>query len=420
MTTKTFHEEKRILPEHTGSFPAGMATVLYLLIVLLVLNSCDITEKRPDEDLSYLSDYTLIGEMSPGQIISSYDHPIVEIITEHTVRAYRINYRTQTVSGADITASGLILVPSVSSPPVMVLQRGTLFRKQEAPSLFNPAIEDDNSGWTYFAPPVSSSGYILLMPDLIGFGASAQHFHPYIVTRSHGRVSLDMMRAAEEFFELENIIKGNRLFISGYSQGATSAMALIKIITEEAPDEFTVTAGSMGGGAYNLVDLSKRILSADTLGFPPYYAFMVAGYDQTYGLERPMSSIFKSPYSSRIYGENLFGGHLSGNEIADRLTNITSDLFQEEFITAFLGDGEKELKALLNENDVSQFATGIPIRMYHGESDEAVPVEEAYRSFENLKAAGTENIEFFLIPGGTHQSSAIDFASQSLNWFFLL
>jgi predicted esterase len=258
------------------------------------------------------------------------------------------------------------------------------------------------------------------MPDLLGFGASEQIFHPYFVTRSHGRVSLDMMRAAEEFFNQEEILNSGRLFLSGYSQGATSAMALLKLIEEEAASEFSVTAASVGGGGYNLVDLSKNVLSSDTLGYPPYYGYLMAAYDQTYNLNRQMDTVFKPPYSNRIYGENLFAGLLSGQQIADRLTNVTADLFQETFLNSFLGNGEQTLKALLDENDVSRFATGVPIRLYHGELDEAVPFDEAVQSYENLKQAGTTNIQFYVIFGGGHQSSAVDFASLSLNWFFTL
>jgi pimeloyl-ACP methyl ester carboxylesterase len=393
-------------------------TFLYLILILFFI-SCDIAEKKNEPVSDYLIDYTLAGELSPEQIISYYDNPLIELIANYDIKAYRITYRTQTIDGTHVAASGLILVPSVTRPSVLVLQRGTLFRKSEAPSRFDPLIADNNSVWTYFGPVVSSSGYMIIMPDLLGFGESESLFHPYFVTRSHGRVSLDMMKAAEEFFDLEGIDKGNRLFITGYSQGGTSAMALLKAISEDPSPDFRVTAASVGGGAYNLVDVSKSILGADTLGFAPNYAYIVAAYDRTYNLNRDMTTIFKPPYSSRIYGENLFGGQLSGTQIDQRLTSVTADLFQDSFLNGFLGDGEQPFKELLNSNDVSGFRVRVPLRIYHGEFDEVVPVDEARNAFEKLKDAGAANIQFILIPGGTHESSALDFASQTLNWFFV-
>jgi pimeloyl-ACP methyl ester carboxylesterase len=396
------------------------SSTLLCVVLIFFFISCDIADKKSEPVRDYLIDYDLAGELSPEQIISYYDNPLIELIANYDIKAYRITYRTQTIDGIHVAASGMILVPSVTRPPLLVLQRGTLFRKSEAPSMFDPSIADNNSVWTYFGPVVSSSGYMILMPDLLGFGESENLFHPYFVTRSHGRVSLDMMKAAEEFFNLEAIDKGNRLFITGYSQGGTSAMALLKAISEEPTPEFRVTAASVGGGAYNLVDVSKSILGADTLGFAPNYAFIVAAYDRTFNLNRDMATIFKPPYSSRIYGENLFGGQLSGTQIDQRLTSVTADLFQESFLTGFLGEGEQPLKELLNSNDVSGFRVPVPLRIYHGELDEVVPVDEARNAYEKLKDAGAGNIQFILIPGGTHESSALDFASQTLNWFFVL
>lgn len=329
-----------------------LSNTLLFFILILFIASCDIAEKESEPVQDYLIDYTLAGELSPEQIISYYDNPLIELIATYDVKAYRVTYRTQTIDGTNVAASGMILVPSIDRPSVLVLQRGTLFRKSEAPSGFDPLIADNNSVWTYFGPVVSSSGYMIIMPDLLGFGESENLFHPYFVTRSHGQVSLDMMRAAEEFFDLEAIDKGNRLFISGYSQGGTSAMALLKAIGEDPSSEFRVTAASVGGGAYNLVEVSKSILGADTLGFAPNYAFIVAAYDRTYNLNLDMETIFKPPYSSRIYGENLFGGQFSGDQIDQRLTSVTTDLFQDSFLSGFLGEGEQQLKELLNSNDI--------------------------------------------------------------------
>ncbi|MCA1802372.1 MAG: hypothetical protein LC662_07935 [Rhodothermaceae bacterium] len=163
--------------------------------MILFFISCDIAEKKSEPVSDYLIDYSLAGELSPEQIISYYDNPLIELIADYDVKAYRITYRTQTIDGTNMAASGMILVPDINQPSVLVLQRGTLFRKSEAPSRFDPLIADNNAVWSYFGPVVSSSGYMIIMPDLLGFGESESLFHPYFVTRSHGRVSLDMMKA---------------------------------------------------------------------------------------------------------------------------------------------------------------------------------------------------------------------------------
>ena len=81
------------------------------------------------------------------------------------------------------------------------------------------------------------------------------------------------------------------------------------------------------------------------------------------------------------------------------------------------GDGEQALKARLAENSLHEVAATIPLRIYHGDADEIIPVEPTREAVQNLIDAGSTNLTFIEVPGGTHFSTALEFGGASLTWF---
>src|SRR5687768_1537265 len=90
---------------------------------------------------------------------------------KYDVSTYKLVYKT-TYNGQPIEASGLIYIPKglQGKAPLLSLQHGTTFKKNDAPSV---------TGEFYGVELFASSGYISFMPDFIGYGASSQIFHPY-------------------------------------------------------------------------------------------------------------------------------------------------------------------------------------------------------------------------------------------------
>lgn len=394
---------------------------LLLLAVLISLQACKDSAK-PLEDPEFLTDATRVGTMTPEQIRQLMQDPTADQLATNTIDVWRVSYNTVTPSGGETQASGLILIPRRAGAPYLSLHRGTTFIKSEAPSNFSPTVRNSNAGWIYFAPVLASSGYIVVMPDQLGFGVSSGMQQPFFITGNEGRVAMDLLKAARELVTREKASAVNRLFISGYSQGGSTTMALLKTLQQETGNAgFTVVAAAAGGGAYNLIDVSRAVLAQDEVGFAPFLALLINAYLNYYFPDRPLNTIIREPYASRITQENLLGGTLGGPEIMARLTNTTADLFTEAFLTDFLGSGEVALKARLTENDLSTFAYRGPVRLYHGAQDEIIPVAEVQRAFNAMLAAGSTNM--MLIPpfeGAGHVPAGLLFGSASITWFAFL
>jgi hypothetical protein len=179
---------------------------------------------------------------------------------QHDVDVYRITYATRDIDQREIVASGAILVPNgVKHPRVMCYCRGTIIPgsgERNAPSYYERErikdAYDDHYEMSYLAATFASAGYVVVVPDGIGYGATKHLEHPYLHARSLAWTSLDMLRAAREFAAQKRVETEKRVFVTGWSEGGLCGMALHKLIEETARDEFPVTASSLLAGTYAL------------------------------------------------------------------------------------------------------------------------------------------------------------------------
>ena len=102
------------------------------------------------------------------------DLPLEDL--EYDVEIYKVNYLTN-YKDEEITASGLVILPKVtSSVGILSFQHGTIAAHNQAPTAL--AL---NSGELILYAALASPGFITIVPDFIGFGASAELMHPYYV-----------------------------------------------------------------------------------------------------------------------------------------------------------------------------------------------------------------------------------------------
>jgi hypothetical protein len=67
--------------------------------------------------------------------------------------------------------------------PILSYQHGTIFRKNEAPS-----VNTNNEFMLYLA----STGMVVVIADYVGYGSSSTHFHPYMHKEYTVNAVLDM------------------------------------------------------------------------------------------------------------------------------------------------------------------------------------------------------------------------------------
>jgi dipeptidyl aminopeptidase/acylaminoacyl peptidase len=327
---------------------------------------------------------------------------------KYGVKTYTLVYETS-FRGKTIKASGLILVPDnlKKSAPLLSIQHGTTFVKDDAPS-----VSGGYSGMELFA----SAGYITLMPDFIGYGESSEIFHPYYDVASSADGVIDMIKSAKTFLIKEKIPFNDKLFLAGYSEGGYVTLAAAKEIDTNQSHGLTVTAVAAGAGGYDLVEMLRGVTTDTYYSYPSYLAFVLMSYNNTYDWKKPLTYFFNDRYA-KVLAQYMTGEH-DGWFINSKLTTNVKSLFNETFYSNLKKpSGETELKQRLSTNSVSGWKTNIPIRLYHGTKDEIIPYQNSEVTLKNFIEAGSKDVTLKLIPGGTHGSSYGPMLQYFVPWF---
>ena len=386
---------------------------LIMLLAASLLYSCqdDSTQPEQEEEKIHFVSVTPVNELSVATLRSFavlLGRPELADRMKYGIRTYRLVYKT-TYNGATLNASGLFYLPKdmPGSAPIISVQHGTTFVKDEAPS-----VSGDYSGVELFA----SAGYISLMPDFIGYGESAGIFHPYYDKEHSALAVIDMIRAAKEYLQQEKIAFSDKLFLAGYSEGGYVTMAAANVIETSDTTGLKVTAVAAGAGGYDLSGMLSDVTSSNYYSYPSYLAFIIMAYNQTYQWNKPLSYFFSEPYAEAL--NTYMNGQYSGSFINSKLTTSADKLFNPQFFESLKTPaGEPEFKQAIADNSVSGWKTQIPMRLFHGTSDEVIPYHNSEVTLENFQSFGSSDVTLTLIPGGTHGSTFLPMLEVIVPWF---
>ena len=327
---------------------------------------------------------------------------------KYDVKTYTLIYSTN-YNGTVVEASGLVMVPvgMQEKAPIVSLQHGTTFEKDEAPS-----VRGGFQGMEFFA----SAGYVTLMPDFLGYGKSASLFHPYYDRPHAASTVIDFIKATKEFLGSEQVPTTDKLFLAGYSEGGYVTLAAAKEIDSNPTHDLKVTAVAAGAGGYALPEMLENITGGTYYAYPSYLAFVLLAYNQTYNWNKPLNYFFKERYADAL--AKYMNGEYSGGYINSRLTTNVRELFNPTFF-AGLHDihGEAELKEALATNSITGWKTDIPIRLFHGTKDEIIPYQNSQVTLNQFKEAGSADVSLKLIQGGTHGNSFEKMLREFIPWF---
>lgn len=396
----------------------------FLLIFSVVLFSCDNFQDVPVENNDvYLVSSTSVGVHSMLEIntligIASTQYPDLANISDKftvPVEVYKITYYT-TFEGNKREASGLVCVPNTSGTyPMMSFQNGTNTLNSAAPSV------DPNGDLFRLLSLMASSGFVLSIPDYLGFGAADDMFHPYLDKESTVQTVVDMMRATKELIaKIDGVDLNNDLYITGYSQGGWATMELQKAIETNYSGEFNLKASACGAGPYNLIDINKYVLAETTYPMPYFLGYIMNSYSNL-GMTTPIDSVFNEPYASRIPG--LYDGSHDGSEINAQLTSNVADLFQPNYIENWENPGIFEsLYSMLESNSISGYNTQVPTMLLHGTADTFVPSfvsQSLYNEFINA-GVSTSLVQYIELDGLDHTGAIIPAELTAVTWFLQL
>jgi pimeloyl-ACP methyl ester carboxylesterase len=248
-------------------------------------------------------------------------------------------------------------------------------------------------------------GYVVLIADYPGFGASFQIPHPYLVAEPTVRSLIDMLFAVREFYasDMNGIILKNEYYLLGYSQGGWATLELHKAMEQEFSNDFYLKGSACGAGPYNIFLLMQAILGATTYPMPVYLGDILYAYSQYKQFTNPVSDIFNEPYASRV--GSLYKGVLTTDEINAQLTTSVSGLITPGFLSGFASSAKyTSVREALTNNSISAWHTYKPLLLIHGEKDTQVNPITTENMYSSMIQAGTspDICKKVIVPGVDH------------------
>ncbi|HMP98542.1 MAG TPA: prolyl oligopeptidase family serine peptidase [Cyclobacteriaceae bacterium] len=330
---------------------------------------------------------------------------------KYDVDIYRVTYKTP-YKNNEIIASGIVVLPRTTDEVGMLcFNHGTIASNSEAPT----QLGISNQQWFLFAA-MASPGFIAVIPDFIGFGASVDIFHPYYDESLTATAIYDNMVAAAELARQNDVRFNKKLFISGYSQGGYATMAAHKYVEQNPSGDFNLIASFPASGGYDVKAMQEYFFGLETYDQPFFLAYVALAYKNTYDWSEGMDVFFNEPYAGRI--PNLFNNVNTGSQINAQLNNNIAEFVKADFLNNIDTDNKyKFIVDAFNDNSLTDWTPTKPIYMYHGTADVTVPYENSVITYEKLLARGTPAslLSFIPLEGAMHFTGPFPYIQDFVN-----
>ncbi|MBK6978460.1 MAG: phospholipase [Cytophagaceae bacterium] len=381
-----------------------------VLLLFFWIISCKNNDPEPADQ--YLVSFEQVAEISKSKFQSEITSVFgaqsasIALFIQSGMKTYRLKYNTKTPEGDAIIASGAVIVPTdlTTAYPMLGYQHGTIFEENKAPSYFNSSSE------SYLGMFFSSIGYLVAMPDYLGYGESKSYPHPYEHKDGLAKPNVDFLLAVKEMAKKLDLNWNQNLMLAGYSEGGYATLATQKLIEEQYASVFNLKASSCGAGAYNKIQTVKNFLTQKTngdAGNNRSYLWVMLTYDRLYKINKPLSDYFAAAYVSEISDKK----HLVS------ISKPFDEILNPAFKQAILTNGDAKWTQAMADNDIFDWKVKTPTRLYHGDKDPYVPYLNSSTAAAAMKAKGSTAVELITVTGGTHDSSVSTFVLGTMDFF---
>jgi predicted esterase len=376
-----------------------------IMAIVLTLTGLTCHPKEPAGKRHLIKDRLVTAEakdkVSAGELKQSYGQLAAQIKNGYT--AYRITYNTTAANGKDIIASGAIFVPDINKPmPLFNYNHGTYFPSQEreAPSYLGYSYE------LIMGKLFAGAGYLVVMPDYIGYGTTRDIDHPYGAYHEIAGSVIDMLYAVKEFCKKNAIALSGKNFFSGWSEGAAVTLATVKSLEENYKGGFAPTATVLNAGPYYSSGFVHHILDASQpLAHMNTYVWILQSYNALYNINRPLSYYFKEPAATNLK---------NGPETT--IPRDPQELFTETFITNYKSGKDTALQHALLKNDLWNWKPESKVVFCHGDKDDYVPLFNSEKAYNAMKAKGAD-VTLQVFKGQNHSSGVLNFVRVAFSHF---
>jgi len=387
---------------------------LGILSVILMLSACGNSGNTGDNNIDTGAD-----QLISAQVIDNVPPEIMLKIIKANIdqnatnafgyRAVKIIYNTKGQNNEDIKASGLLIVPSVSaeykaylasigksfSVSMVCDNHGTIFKDDEAPTnveVMN-GLPDSKIGIVISG----YAGFAAILPDYIGYGESNDIAHPYIMKEASAQASLDMIKASMKYMDNNDITLNYQLYISGYSEGGYTAMALAEKVENSFSDRVNLMGVAPMAGPYNVEALGDIEIDADHIMiYPAFLAYLSDSYSYYYD-DLNLENIVNTTDTNMFH--SLFDGTKSGIEIQMSLGLTTnygfasypaSTLFQESFINDYKNNVNSSIRVRFQENATDNWIPHSKFNLIQCVDDEIIPFSQSKDTYAKFLKNGVD------------------------------
>lgn len=344
-------------------------TVLLMLVSVLAL------AKHPQFQVEYLGAFTKEQAAAAAQKIP----PISHLPMHYSLFLYKIYYTTPAPDGSDVWATGLVVTPINPNKATGIVSyaHGTRVNRDDVPS------RNNEKNYIYLATFASSAGYVLVMPDYLGYGDSTLPLHPYVDADTLASSSINLLLAAKEFLtDMLHYPINNELYLAGYSEGGFTTNVTYEKLLNEYP-ELPVTAVASGSAPYDWNLTMKFVADNPGPRSTVYLALFMYAMQTYHHYWDSLEQIFSEPYASLI--PVLFDGKHQTQEILDALPKDPHLIFNPGIIEAIIDGSNSHSDEMQRNFNHYAFTATSPMLIVGTKGDHDVPFEGAEMAYQILK-----------------------------------
>ena len=332
--------------------------------------------------------------------------------------AYNFSYLSQDPYGNPAVLSGTITIGDEvkkgwTARGLLLYNRTTAFTEADAPT----------NGELTAQKILVGSGLITISADHYGFGATSDEHQPYGIGIPNAQTSVDALIAAKKLLpKLGYKWNDKYLFNVGYSQGGQTALAVLRIITEQHP-ELQITQTIAGGGTYDICSCYRSFIERDYSDHPGTVVAVILAFNEFFNLNIPHEKLFKEPLLNHI-DEWYYSKEYSLGRVDKLIGYIpVSQYLSDDLLDLNSPTSQKLMEALEKDNLCAGWKPRRTenITLVHNKSDLTVPYANAEQFYQFAHDQNGVKVEMYAKDWGSwfeqpeHETGAIFFALKVVN-----
>ena len=298
--------------------------------------------------------------------------------------AHTVHYRTTDPNGTPVTASGVVYYPKRSVP------RGVIEVMPLNKSMGNCVSKNPLTAEAI----VGCLGYICIVPDLIGCGASDAMPIGYMQHENSAVVAADLRRAAAELVRnTYGRLMPRTSLVGGYSLGGSIAWALARHYALHPELGITVEEIWCGGGAYNPSVALNAFMTSSYSQYPllPNIICSMDYYDHL-GLD--FTKVFQGDLLEHY--QEWCTGDISVFELGTLLGYDIGAYLQLDFFSPNNPDYGRLEEVVRSKAVPNDWKPQARVHLVHSREDTYVPRECSDELYAYLKSVGAD-VEYTLM-----------------------